>query len=82
MARKRHYLSHEERLKIVFMAEQGHSHRFIAAKMGVNRKTVGSVVVKKAETGSVADKQCSGTSRKTSVRQDRQLARTSMSNRC
>ena len=74
-------LSTEERLKIVFMAEQGKSHRCIAAELGLNRKTVDSLMKKKTDTGSVDDLKRSGRPRLSSVREDRSLVRESLSNR-
>ena len=40
MPSKKRKLSYDGRPRIVWMAEQGQSHRSIASQLGINRKTV------------------------------------------
>jgi transposase len=81
MPLKKRNLASDERLRAVFMAEQGQSHRSIARTLKINRKTVDAIVSKHRETGSVADLQRTGRRRKSTSRQDRVLVRSSLSNR-
>ncbi|XP_047129640.1 uncharacterized protein LOC124809551 [Hydra vulgaris] len=74
-------LSMETRIRVVLLAEQGHSHRQIATDLKINRKTVDSLVIKHKNTGSVGDLAGRGRKRATTEREDRQLIRMSKRNR-
>lgn len=78
---KKGNISYEDRFKVIVKAELGQSHRSIAAKMKLNRKSIDSIVRKYSELGSVQDKESSGHPKKSNVRQDRALIWASLGNR-
>ena len=53
-------LDMETRMRAVLLVEQGQSYRAVARPLGLNHKTVFSIVHKHRVTGSVADKTRSG----------------------
>ena len=74
-------MSLETRGKIVVLSEEGYSSRQIAARLGWSRKSVSLILQKQRLTGSVADRQTPGRSRKTSSKEDRLIVRKSKSDR-
>lgn len=81
MNKTSHNISNEDRLRVVLKAEQGISHRQIAREMNINRKSVDRIVKKHQETGSVKDRERSGRPKLSTIRDDRALVRTSLSDR-
>jgi transposase len=78
MSRKNSY---EERLEIVFKAEQGLSHRQIAREMKIHRNSVNGIVKKHQESGTVEDRERSGRPKISTAGDDRILIRTSLADR-
>ncbi len=74
-------LDMETRMRAVLLVEQGQSYRAVARQLGLNHKTVFSIVHKHQATGSVADKTRSGRPKATTVREDRVLVRASLADR-
>ena len=74
-------LSHERRGMAVAYAEQGLSHRQIAAKLGVSHPAITKLLKKYRETGTVQDRPGRGRRRKTTEREDRVIVRLCLQNR-
>ena len=74
-------LSKEERIRIIVYHEEGLSQVKIAEKMGISRKGVQTTLQRYEETGGVDNRRRSGRSRKTTIREDRKIRRTSLSDR-
>lgn len=67
-------LSDEIRLRIIFLHEEGLSHRQIAERLDINHSTVTRTIQRRNETGSVETRPRSGRPRVTNERQDRYIA--------
>ncbi|XP_072401125.1 uncharacterized protein [Diabrotica undecimpunctata] len=74
-------LSDEERFEIVFHHKNDKSSREIASAVNCNQSTVIRVIKKYAEQGKIDDRPRSGRPKKTSVRDDAALRRTSLADR-
>ena len=77
MVKYRH-LSQEERLRAVFMAENGESYSKIATILGSTASGIRKIVKKYQNSGSTADKARSGRPKKTTAHTDRVLVRMSL----
>ena len=66
---------------MVTLCDEGYSQRNIAKKLKISLCAVQSILKKKRETGTVADRPRSGRPRATTNREDRSLVRLSLSDR-
>ena len=78
-ARRR--LSHDDRIKIVVLREEGYSLAEIASRIKTSRSCVSKTLSRLRETGSVDDRRRSGRPKISSQIQDRALVRISLHNR-
>ena len=78
---KRRNLTIEKRSSVVTLCDEGYSQRNIAKKLKISLCAVQSILKKKRETGTVADRPRSGRPRATTNRVDRSLVRLSLSDR-
>ena len=74
-------LSQEERLRAVFMAENGENYSKIATILGSTASGIRKIVKKYQNSGSTADKASSGRPKKTTAHTDRVLVRMSLQDR-
>lgn len=74
-------VSIEHRVRIVVLAEEGHTSRYIATKVPCNQSTIVRILKKYETIGKVDDLPRSGRPRKTTVRDDRILKRMCLQNR-
>lgn len=74
-------LSAQKRFEIIFLHNQGASSRKIASLVKCNQSTVVRIIKKYSEFGKIDDKPRSGRPKKTSVRDDAVLRRTSLADR-
>jgi transposase len=77
MAKSR-FLTQESRVRVVVLNEEGYNSVQIAKKVGCSQSAVVKIFKKYQQTGSTEDKKRSGRPRKSSVRKDRVLRRTSL----
>jgi len=74
-----HRLSYDERVQILTLSQKSTSNHEIAMRVGVRRATVKDFLHKYQTTGLIDDQPRSGRPRKTSVRDDRRIIRSSIS---
>ena len=81
MPAKRRNLSTEERASIVAHIKDGLLIKDVAAMYKIHRDTVADIIKKHQELNTVVDRRRSGRPKKTTVREDRLLLRSSLKNR-
>ena len=74
-------MSPEQRIEAVVLKNHGQSYQQIAVHLGVSRLAIINLVKKHRNTGSVKDLTGRGRKRSTTIHQDWQLVRRSLSNR-
>jgi len=74
-------LSHDDRVKVIILKEEGYSVEAIAKRVKCSHSAVSKTVKRHKETGSVDDRPRSGRPRLSTLRDDRELLRISLRNR-
>ena len=74
-------LSHDDRVKIVILREEGYSMEAIASRMKCSHSAVSKTLKRVRESGSVNDRPRSGCPRLSSARENRELVRISLRDR-
>ena len=74
-------VSHDQRIKMIVLREEGYSLQEIATKLKCNRSTVSRTIARQKETGTVDDRRRSGRPKILTPREDRALQRICLQNR-
>ena len=69
------------RTRIITLFEEGYSQREISEKVDCPKSTVGDIIKKYKDTGSIYSKEGRGRKRKTTKREDRLIVNTAKKNR-